>query len=183
MEQIFVGIDVAKERLDVHVRPAGESFAVARDSAGVAALVGRLEALAPSLVVMEATGGFEVTVAAALAAAGLPLAVVNPRQIRDFARASGQLAKSMAEIERMVANLDGVVNANRDDLDRSLKDAQHTLGTIAQNIDTLVHNLDGAARNMNEFSRLIRQNPGLLLNGTPREEVFAPSGFEAGAVQ
>lgn len=94
MEQIFVGIDVAKERLDVHVRPAGESFAVARDSAGVAALVGRLEALAPSLVVMEATGGFEVTVAAALAAAGLPLAVVNPRQIRDFARASGQLAKT-----------------------------------------------------------------------------------------
>ncbi len=94
MEQIFVGIDVAKERLDVHVRPAGESFAVARDSAGVAALVGRLEVLAPSLIVMEATGGFEVTVAAALAAAGLPLAVVNPRQIRDFARASGQLAKT-----------------------------------------------------------------------------------------
>ena len=65
-----------------------------RDAVGLADLVNRLEALAPSLVVMEATGGFEVTVAAALGAAGLPLAVVNPRQIRDFARASGKLAKT-----------------------------------------------------------------------------------------
>ena len=89
----------------------------------------------------------------------------------------------MADIERMVANLDGVVDANSDDLDRSLKDAHHTLSAIARNVDTLVHNLDGAARNMNEFSRLIRQNPGLLLNGTPREEVFAPSGLEAGVAQ
>jgi transposase len=94
MEQIFVGIDVAKDRLDVHLRPAGETFFVVRDAAGVGDLVSRLEALAPSLVVMEATGGFEVTVAAALGAAGLPLAVVNPRQIRDFARASGKLAKT-----------------------------------------------------------------------------------------
>ena len=94
MEQIFVGIDVAKDRLDVHLRPAGETFVVMRDAAGVAELVGRLEALAPSLIVMEATGGFEVTVAAALGSAGLPLAVVNPRQIRDFARASGKLAKT-----------------------------------------------------------------------------------------
>jgi transposase len=94
MEQTFVGIDVAKDRLDVHLRPAGETFFVVRDAAGVGELVSRLEALAPSLVVMEATGGFEVTVAAALGAAGLPLAVVNPRQIRDFARASGKLAKT-----------------------------------------------------------------------------------------
>jgi phospholipid/cholesterol/gamma-HCH transport system substrate-binding protein len=102
---------------------------------------------------------------------------------QSLATTSGQLAKSMADIERMVASLDGVMDANSDNLDRSLKDAQHTLGAIARNIDTLVHNLDGAARNMNEFSRLIRQNPGLLLNGTPREEVSAPSGLEAGAVK
>jgi len=96
MEHIYVGIDVAKDRLDVHVRPSGEAFAVARDGEGLAALTARLGELAPALVVLEATGGFEVTVAAAVAAAGLPLAVVNPRQIRDFARATGKLAKTDA---------------------------------------------------------------------------------------
>jgi transposase len=91
---VFVGIDVAKNRLDVHLRPSGEAWAVGRDAAGLSALVERLAELAPTLVVLEATGGFEVTVAAALTAAHLPLAVVNPRQIRDFARATGRLAKT-----------------------------------------------------------------------------------------
>jgi len=90
----FVGIDVAKDRLDVHLRPVGHAFALSRDGAGLEALVERLAALAPALVVLEATGGFEVAVAGALAAAGLPLVVVNPRQIRDFARATGRLAKT-----------------------------------------------------------------------------------------
>ena len=93
---MFVGIDVSKDRLDVHVRPSGEAFAVARDSEGLDDLVGRLRALSVGLVVVEATGGFERIVAAAVAAAGLPLAVVNPRQIRDFARATGKLAKTDA---------------------------------------------------------------------------------------
>jgi transposase len=75
----FVGIDVAKDRLGVHLRPSGESFAVGRDGEGLARLVERLRALAPALVVLEATGGFERVVASALAAAQLPLAVVNPR--------------------------------------------------------------------------------------------------------
>jgi transposase len=90
----FVGIDVAKDRLDVHLRPSGQSFAVARDGEALAALVERLRGLAPALVVTEATGGYETVVASALAAAQLPLAVVNPRQIRDFARATGKLAKT-----------------------------------------------------------------------------------------
>jgi len=94
MERIFVGIDVAKDRLDVHVRPSGEAFAVARDGEGVAELATRLAATNPALIVLEATGGFETVAAAALGAARLPLAVVNPRQIRDFARATGQLAKT-----------------------------------------------------------------------------------------
>ena len=93
MEQ-FVGIDVAKDRLDVHLRPSGQTFTVARDGEGLAQLVERLRALAPRLVVMEATGGYETIVASAVAAARLPLAVVNPRQIRDFARATGKLAKT-----------------------------------------------------------------------------------------
>jgi len=90
----FVGIDVSKLRLDVHLRPSGERFVTDHDDEGVAALVGRLAALGPALVVLEATGGMEVRPAAALAAAGLPVAVVNPRQVRAFARAIGRLAKT-----------------------------------------------------------------------------------------
>jgi len=90
----FVGIDVSKDRLDVHVRPSGQTSAVARDGKGLEQLTSELRDLAPALIVLEATGGFEITVAAALASAGLPLAVVNPRQIRDFARATGRLAKT-----------------------------------------------------------------------------------------
>lgn len=91
---MFVGIDVAKDRLDVHLRPDGEAFTVGRDGEGIETLAERLLAVKPVLVVLEATGGFETVVAAGLAAAGLPLAVVNPRQIRDFARATGKLAKT-----------------------------------------------------------------------------------------
>jgi len=91
---MFIGIDVSKDRLDVHVRPSGEFFAVARDGEGLERLADRLRALAPELVVLEATGGFEIAVAAAVAGAGLPLAVVNPAQVRAFARATGRLAKT-----------------------------------------------------------------------------------------
>ena len=94
MDAIFVGIDVSKDRLDVHVLPGAEAFAVARDGRGLEALVERLRALAPTLVAVEATGGFEMIVAAAVAGAKLPLAVVNPAQIRHFAQALGQGAKS-----------------------------------------------------------------------------------------
>src|SRR5260370_38031278 len=83
----FVGIDVAKDRLDVHLRPSGESFTVTRDGEGLVQLVDRLQRLAPRLVVMEATGGYETIVASAVAAAHPPLAGGNPPPIRDFARA------------------------------------------------------------------------------------------------
>ena len=91
---IFVGIDVSKRRLDIHSRPSGESSTFGYDDESVAALIERLVAVAPALIVLEATGGMEVRLAAALAAAGLPVAVVNPRQVRAFARAMGQLAKT-----------------------------------------------------------------------------------------
>jgi transposase len=91
---VFVGIDVSKDRLDVHLRPSAEAFAVARNGEGLQNLVVRLAALRPAVIVLEATGGFEITVAAALAGAGLTVVVVNPRQIRDFARATGRLAKT-----------------------------------------------------------------------------------------
>ena len=91
---MFVGIDVSKDRLVVCCRPEGEAFAVARDGEGLAALIERLQGARPKLIVLEATGGFEQVVAAGLAGAGLPVVVVNPRQIRDFARALGRLAKT-----------------------------------------------------------------------------------------
>lgn len=100
---VLVGIDVAKDRLDVHLLPSGEAFAVTRDHAGLERLVARLGEVAPKLVVLEATGGFEITVAAALSGAKLPLAVVNPRQVRDFARALGRLAKTDALDAQVIA--------------------------------------------------------------------------------
>jgi transposase len=100
---MFIGIDVAKDHLDVHIRPMAEAFAVPRDGDGLDQLVHRLRALAPTLIVTEATGGFELTLAAALAAADLPLAVVNPRQIRNFARALGQNAKTDALDAEVIA--------------------------------------------------------------------------------
>lgn len=93
-EQITIGIDVSKDRLDVHVRPTSEAFAVSRDGEGLAALCDRLTALAPGLVALEATGGYETVAAAALAGAGLPVVVVNPGQVRSFARALGRRAKT-----------------------------------------------------------------------------------------
>jgi len=92
--RVVVGIDVSKDRLDVAVRPSGERFAVPRDAAGLDALIARLAPLAPAAVAVEATGGFETVVAASLGAAGLPVAVVNPAQVRAFAQALGRRAKT-----------------------------------------------------------------------------------------
>jgi transposase len=94
MDSITVGIDVSKDCLDVAVRPSGEVFAIERNPAGLEQLTLRLGALSPNLVALEASGGFETVVAAALAAARLPVVVVNPAQIRAFAKAIGQRAKT-----------------------------------------------------------------------------------------
>ncbi|MDE2323012.1 MAG: IS110 family transposase [candidate division NC10 bacterium] len=91
---VFVGIDVSKDRLDLALRPTGARWAVANEEAGIADLVTRLRHQAPTLIVLEATGGLDVPVSSALAAAGLPVVVVNPRQVRDFAKATGKLAKT-----------------------------------------------------------------------------------------
>jgi len=94
MDAVYVGIDVSQARLDVHVLPSGEAFAVARDGKGLEELIERLRVFSPQLIAVEATGGFETIVAAALAGAGLPLVVVNPAQIRHFAHALGKRAKT-----------------------------------------------------------------------------------------
>jgi transposase len=92
--EVFVGIDVSQEFLDVGVRPSGERFRVGYDNAGLDELVGRLKALRPTRIVLEATGKLEAPLVASLQMAGLTPVVVNPRQVRDFAKATGELAKT-----------------------------------------------------------------------------------------
>jgi transposase len=109
MNQLFVGIDISKDRLDVHIQPTEERFSLPHDEAGMAEVVRRLQGVAPQLVAMEATGGYEIGLAAALGSAGLPVAVVNPRQIRDYARATGQVAKTDRLDARVIALFAGAV--------------------------------------------------------------------------
>lgn len=90
---VFVGIDVSQNQLDVALHP-GSPFQVPHDEGGMAAVVDKLEAVQPILIVLEATGGLEVPLISALAAQGFPVVAINPRQVRDFARATGQLAKT-----------------------------------------------------------------------------------------
>ena len=120
----YVGIDVAKARLDVAVRPGGEIWSATNDAAGITALVARLHELQPALVVLEATGGYERPLAAALAGAGLSTAVVNPRQARDFAKATGRLAKTDALDARALAHFaEAVKPAARPEGDAGAPDA------------------------------------------------------------
>jgi transposase len=116
----FVGIDVAKAQLDIALRPSGERWAVPNDASGVTMLVDRLQAHHPTLIVLEATGGLERLVTSALATAGLPVVVVNPRQARDVARATGQLAKTDALDARALAHFADVIRPTP----RPLPDAQ-----------------------------------------------------------
>ncbi len=102
--QVFIGIDVSKSCLDVASRPTGEVWQVTNDANGIGALAQRLTGMSPSLVVLEATGGLEWELTAELAAVGLPVAVVNPRHVRDFARAAGALAKTDALDAQVLAH-------------------------------------------------------------------------------
>ena len=99
---IFVGIDVSQAHLDIAVRP-GASFSIAHHESAIATLVEQLRPLSPTLILLAATGGMEIPLTSALATAGLPVVVVNPRQVRDFAKASGRLAKTDALDAQMLA--------------------------------------------------------------------------------
>lgn len=100
---MFIGIDVAKAQLAFACRPSGETGTVPNNDVGIRELAARCQALAPTLLVLEATGGYEAAVVAALVTAGLPVVVANPRQVRDFAKATGQLAKTDALDARVLA--------------------------------------------------------------------------------
>ena len=93
-EAIYVGIDVSKAQLDIAVRPTQDQWSCSNTNASIARVTKRLKRLDPLLIVLEATGGYEMPVTAALATAQLPVVVINPRQARDFARSTGRLAKT-----------------------------------------------------------------------------------------
>lgn len=95
-EELFVGVDVAKDHLDIYVRPLAERFTVENEAAGHAELVARLKGRKIARIILEATGGYEAPAALALREAGLPACVVNPRQARDFKKSTGKLAKTDA---------------------------------------------------------------------------------------
>ena len=97
---------------------------------------------------------------------------------RTLADLGADLRKTVATVDNMANNLDKLIEDNKGNIDQTLKDAQYTLRSVARSVDSIVYNLEGTARNMNEFSRLIRQNPGLLLDGTPRKEV-SPASADA----
>ena len=120
-ESTYVGIDVAKAQVDVAVRPTGQRWVVVSyDESGVGELVAQLEGLDPALVLLEASGGLELPLVAALAAAALPVVVVNPRQVRDFARATGTLAKTDALDAAVLAHFADAVRPSV----RPLRDAE-----------------------------------------------------------
>jgi len=119
LQELFVGIDVSKARLDVAAHPQPGQWSFAHDEQGLAELVACVRRLRPALVVLEASGGWEVPVAGALAAAGLSLAVVNPRQVRAFAQATGRLAKTDALDAQVLAQFAGAVRPSP----RALPDA------------------------------------------------------------
>jgi transposase len=149
----FVGIDVSKHQLDVAVRPSGETWTVAHDEGGLSALLARLREVAPTLIVLEATGGLEVPLAGALAAATLPVAVINPRQVRDFARATGTLAKTDRLDAQLLAQFAEVVRPEP----RPLPDAQaQELTALLQRRRQLVEMLTAEKNRLPLAARRIR---------------------------
>lgn len=134
----FLGIDVSKRRLDVAVHPGGGQWSVSNDGVGIAELLVRLEAAPPERIVVEATGGLEAPLAQALSAARLPIAVVNPRQVRDFARATGRLAKSDRLDAQVLAHFAAAIRPPVRPLpDAATQDLAATLGRRAQVVEML----------------------------------------------
>lgn len=151
---VFVGIDVSKAQLDVAVRPDGR-FTVPNDEAGIAQVIERLSAEPPARVAVEATGGFEMPLAGALAAARFPVVVVNPRQVRDFAKAAGKLAKTDALDAQTLARFAEVM---RPEL-RPLPDEQpQTLAAILTRRRQLVEMLTAEKNRLGSARKAVRKS-------------------------
>ena len=151
--QVLVGIDVSKAQLDVALRPTEDQWHVSNDEVGIPGLVERLQAVQPTLVVLEATGGLEVPAAGALAEAGLPVVVVNPRQARDFAKATGRWAKTDSLDARGLAHFAEAVRPTP----RPLPEAQaQALSALLTRRRQLVQRLTAERRRLQSAPQRIR---------------------------
>jgi transposase len=156
----FVGIDVAKARLDIAVRPSAEQWTARNDEAGIEQWVARLKELGPTLVVLEATGGLEIPLAAALTAAGVPLAVINPRQARDFAKAVGQLAKTDALDAQLLARFAEAVRPVPRPVPATEAQALAALPTVRRRVEAHIAWLRQELSELDaELHETIRQSP------------------------
>jgi len=162
---VFVGIDVAKAELVMAIRPAGEHWTATNDEAGIQRLLTRLREDTPALVVLEATGGYERAAVAALATAGLPLVVANPRQVRDFARATGQLAKTdqidadtlALFAERVRPEPRALPDASAQALDALLTRRRQILGMVGAERNRLEHAVPAVRRGIVQHIRWLER--------------------------
>jgi transposase len=162
MDAIWVGIDVSKQSLDVAIRPTGERFSVNNDDAGIKRLTRVLRKQPPQLIVLEATGGYEHATAYELSKAGLPVAVINPRQVRDFARAVGKLAKTDPIDAKILAHFAEAVRPPM----RPIADQQlEELGQLVKRHQQLVEMI------------VAEQNRRISLRGAVRRDVDASIQF------
>jgi transposase len=156
---MFVGIDVAKAELVVSILPTGERLIVTNDERGVQTLVGQLGAKSATLIVLEATGGYELLVVGALAAAGQPVIVVNPRQVRDFARATGQLAKTDRIDADVLARFADVVRpAVRSLPDEAAQELEALLARRRQLLEMLQAEKNRAGQVFGKGKRLVKKS-------------------------
>jgi transposase len=195
MSEVWVGIDVSKEGLDVAVRPGDEAWSVRNDQAGIKVLTREMKKLSPQRIVLEATGGYEYELALRLGKAELPVAVVNPRQVRDFARAVGRLAKTDPIDARILAHfaeavkppcrpvkdqqldeLDQLVTRHRQLVEMIVAERNRRMslrGDAQNDIDVTVRFLKGRLKQVDErLKALIDKNPewnrkAELLNSVP----------------
>lgn len=152
---IFVGIDIAKADFVVACRPDGTTWTATNDAAGISVTLERVRMMSPALIVLEATGGYETPLVAALAAAGLPVVVANPRQVRDFAKATGQLAKT----DRLDAHLLALFAERVQPTPRPLPDAERQqLNALVTRRRQLLDMLAAERNRLEHAGPLIRRN-------------------------
>jgi len=178
MDAIFIGIDVSKDQLDVHVRPSGEAFTVSRDGKGLEALIERLRTLSPQLIAIEATGGFETIAAAALAGAALPMAIVNPAQVRHFAQAVGKRAKTDPIDAEVIARFAEAVKPEV----RSVPDAQaRLLGELVARRRQIVE-MTVAERQREQRASVVRVRKSILRHIKMLEKELAEIDTDIGTL-